>query len=414
MSNYNPYTKRQTMIAPDYEVYRYRSTYMNEVELHHHDFYEIYLLLRGRVEYIVENQLYRVRPGDWMLCSPLELHQARIATDADAYERIVLWIARPYLEGLSTPRTSLTRCFDTTVPGHTNLLRLPGATGAPLRTTVDKLCALKADKAYGSDLLAQSALVELLVGLNRAAAERGDARPTGTSDQVVDAVLHYINEHYSEALTLDQLSEKFFISKYHLLRKFDAQVGTTVHRYILQKRLLNAKQLLAGGVPPNEVCQYCGFGDYANFYRAFRAEYNQTPREFCESAFGGEPVYLYENRGRLSAEQIVEKHKRLRAYCEGHGYEPEGSLSISVPMGRCGVELENMTGYCKSRGITRILVDRLQDIGKTDDEISRTAGALCAHGFEVEVAGSGQVFSTANEDALPEEQGRQGLTMGGI
>ncbi len=100
-----------------------------------------------------------------------------------------------------------------------------------------------------------------MVGLNRAAAERGDARPTGTSDQVVDAVLHYINEHYSEALTLDQLSEKFFISKYHLLRKFDAQVGTTVHRYILQKRLLNAKQLLAGGVPPNEVCQYCGFGD---------------------------------------------------------------------------------------------------------------------------------------------------------
>ena len=236
MSNYNPYTKRQTMIAPDYEVYRYRSTYMNEVELHHHDFYEIYLLLRGRVEYIVENQLYRVRPGDWMLCSPLELHQARIATDADAYERIVLWIARPYLEGLSTPRTSLTRCFDTTVPGHTNLLRLPGA--------------------------------------------------TGTSDQVVDAVLHYINEHYSEALTLDQLSEKFFISKYHLLRKFDAQVGTTVHRYILQKRLLNAKQLLAGGVPPNEVCQYCGFGDYANFYRAFRAEYNQTPRQYIQSARG--------------------------------------------------------------------------------------------------------------------------------
>ena len=129
MSNYNPYTKRQTMIAPDYEVYRYRSTYMNEVELHHHDFYEVYLLLRGRVEYIVENQLYRVRPGDWMLCSPLELHQARIATDADAYERIVLWIARPYLEGLSTAHTSLTRCFDTTIPGHTNLLRLPAHHG---------------------------------------------------------------------------------------------------------------------------------------------------------------------------------------------------------------------------------------------------------------------------------------------
>lgn len=76
-ASFNPYTKRQSMIEPDYEVYRYRSTYMNEVELHHHDFYEVYLLLRGRIEYIVENKIYRMRPGDWMLCSPLELHQAR-------------------------------------------------------------------------------------------------------------------------------------------------------------------------------------------------------------------------------------------------------------------------------------------------------------------------------------------------
>lgn len=75
-ASFNPYTKRQSMIEPDYEVYRYRSTYMNEVELHHHDFYEVYLLLRGRIEYIVENKIYRMRPGDWMLCSPLELHQA--------------------------------------------------------------------------------------------------------------------------------------------------------------------------------------------------------------------------------------------------------------------------------------------------------------------------------------------------
>ena len=82
------------MIAGDFEVYRYRSTYMNEVALHHHDFYEIYLLLRGQVSYTVENHLYRMRPGDIMLVSPLELHQARIMTDAEPYERIVLWAAR--------------------------------------------------------------------------------------------------------------------------------------------------------------------------------------------------------------------------------------------------------------------------------------------------------------------------------
>ena len=270
---FNAYTYRQTMIAQDYEIYRYHSTYLNEVELHHHDFYEVYLLLGGRVEYIVENQIYRVRPGDivenqiyrvrpgdWMLISPLELHQARIATDADAYERIVLWVARPYLERLSTPRTSLTRCFDTSVPGHTNLLRLPAPAAAQMRAAVERLYTLRASKDYGCDLMAQGALVELMVGLNRAAAERAAARPAGSSDQVVDAVLHYINEHYNEPLTLDQLAERFYISKYHLLRKFDAQIGTTVHRYILQKRLLNAKQMLAGGVPPSDTSRPCAGG----------------------------------------------------------------------------------------------------------------------------------------------------------
>ena len=98
---------------------------------------------------------------------------------------------------------------------------------------------------------------------------------------VVDQVVEYINEHYNEPLTLDDLSERFFISKYHLLRKFDRQVGTTVHRYILQKRLLIAKQLLGSGLAPSEVCQHCGFGDYANFYRAFRAEYHITPRQYA-------------------------------------------------------------------------------------------------------------------------------------
>lgn len=287
MSDYSPYTQRQTMIAKDYEVYRYRSTYINEVALHHHDFYEVYLLLRGKVTYIVENHLYHMRPGDLMLVSPLELHQARISTEDDAYERIVLWVARSHLEQLSSPRTSLTRCFDTSVTGHTNLLRLPAPQSADLRHRLEQLGELHAQTDYGSDLLARSCLVELLVLLNRMAADRSQQKtPDCSSDQVVDAVLAYINAHYNEPLTLDLLSEKFFISKYHLLRKFDAQVGTTVHRYILQKRLLIAKQLLASGVAPSEVCQYCGFGDYANFYRAFRAEYHQTPRQYSQSARG--------------------------------------------------------------------------------------------------------------------------------
>lgn len=285
-NGFQPFTHRQTMIRRDFEIYRYRSTYMDEIALHHHDFYEIYLLLRGRVDYTVENRLFHMRPGDLMLVSPLELHQARVDTESEPYERIVLWVDRAYLESLSSACTSLTRCFDTTVEGHANLLRLPAPRSAEMRRALEKLRALHLQQTYGSDLLAACCLVELMVELNQSAADRrlqAALSADMASDQVVDAVLGYINDHYNESLTLDALAERFFISKYHLLRKFETQVGTTVHRYILQKRLLNAKQLLAGGLAPSEVCSYCGFGDYANFYRAFRAEYSLTPRQYVQS-----------------------------------------------------------------------------------------------------------------------------------
>ena len=138
---YQDFTSRQHMIAPDFEVYRYRSTYLNEVALHHHDFYEVYLLLRGRVAYTVENRIYQVRPGDIMLISPLELHQARISTDAEPYERIVLWVARSYLESLSSAKTSLTRCFDTAVPGHS-----PDASTSAIVLRATRSCSASSGK----------------------------------------------------------------------------------------------------------------------------------------------------------------------------------------------------------------------------------------------------------------------------
>ena len=55
-------------------------------------------------------------------------------------------------------------------------------------------------------------------------------------------------------------------------------MGIGVYRYIMLKRLLIAKQMLTDGTPPGEVFSLCGFRDYTNFYRAFKAEYGISPR----------------------------------------------------------------------------------------------------------------------------------------
>lgn len=99
-------------------------------------------------------------------------------------------------------------------------------------------------------------------------------------ERFVFNVLKYINENYSEDMSLDFLAERFFVSKYHLSHSFRREVGVSVYRYIMLKRLLAAKELLQSGMSAGEVAHATGFGDYASFWRAFKTEYGISPKEF--------------------------------------------------------------------------------------------------------------------------------------
>ena len=258
---------------------------MSEVELHHHDFYEVYFFLSGSVTYIIESRKYQMKPGDVLLISPLELHQPVIQPGKEPYERVVLWVNRNFLKELSSEATDLTACFDLESPRHANLLRLDAVTARRLQDMADVLINERAARNFGWDLNSQALLVRIFVELNRQLMEA----PAGfevpeESGGIISEVLRYINENFNNEISLDSLSDHFFISKYHLSREFKRSVGTSVYRYIIQKRLIMAKQKMLAGMSPTDVYCNCGFGDYANFYRAFRSEYGISPKEFCEES----------------------------------------------------------------------------------------------------------------------------------
>lgn len=303
-SRLQAFNTRQKMSRNTFEVFHYKDDYIREVALHHHDFYEIYFFLSGNVTYNIESRSYLLTPGDILLISPNELHQPMLTPEKQSYERIVLWINPTFLRQLCLPEQDVTGCFDTSRPTHTNLLRPDGVT----RELINYLLILLQQEAdsgeFGAELYAMGCLAQILVLINRLA-ERAvrDADPRENSDSVVYRVLNYINEHYNEDLSLDFLANKFFISKYHLSREFNRIVGTSVYRYVIQKRLVMAKQMMSAGTPSSTVYQHCGFGDYSNFYRAFKAEYQVSPREYMESlkdeaALRRERIHLREMMGK--------------------------------------------------------------------------------------------------------------------
>ena len=290
---------RQNMRSQTFEIFHYRHDILQPVSVHHHDFYEIYFFLSGQVEYRVEGNIYLMQPGDLLFISPLELHQPTSLVSSP-YERIVLWIGKDYLERLSGSGGSLTRCFDHTQPGHKNLLRLTSAQRSAVTARFTELSQEVNSTRYGSQLWATGAFLQLMVELNRIMLDfpKNDENPVlpHQPPPLISSILAYINEHCCENITLDDLADRFYVSKYHLSHEFHQSVGTSLYRYIILKRLLQAKQMLAGGMSPGTVSHNCGFGDYANFYRAFRKEYGISPRTYaaggrCPPAPAGDSAF---------------------------------------------------------------------------------------------------------------------------
>ena len=263
---------RQTMQTDTFEIFHYKDPQPGVVEVHHHDFYEIYLFLGGQVDYWVEGRILRLTAGDLLLINPMELHRPMIQTDT-TYERIVLWVNKAYLEGL-TEDGQLSRCFDPSLP---NLIRPTAGERTALTAWLSNLLRETYSRDFCSEYSAFGIFLQFMVQLNRIALHMQPQQEETAVSNLVDQVLHYIGRHINEELTLDGLAERFFVSKYHLSHTFTREVGVSLHRYITLRRLLMARQLLSAGVAAGQVSSACGFSDYTSFYRAFKAEYGISP-----------------------------------------------------------------------------------------------------------------------------------------
>ncbi len=95
------------------------------------------------------------------------------------------------------------------------------------------------------------------------------------------SVLHYLDEHYTEPISLDRLSEQFYISKYYLSREFKKEYGITVIQYVLTKKITNAKELLRySNASIEEIARICGIDDASYFNKVFRKMEGCTASEY--------------------------------------------------------------------------------------------------------------------------------------
>ena len=255
------------------EKYTYNSA-INMLTAHYHDHYEMLYVLENERRITVNNQAYTLNEDTIALIPPYTPHRT-ITGGKTPETRILVNFKESYVRWLAEKlNVDIFSCFN---PASA-VVRL-GDRACDVRNALIRLCSVsKSGEVYGESR-AMLILADVLMILSSITGERPWSR------SFFD-VIKYVETHYSERITLDELSARFFMSKYTFLRKFKMHTGMGLPAYVNAIRLINAKNMLSEGVKITEAAMACGFESLSNFDRVFRRETGMSPREYVRQSVG--------------------------------------------------------------------------------------------------------------------------------
>lgn len=273
------YEKRGYLLE-NFRLFHLRSEQGTKVDFHYHEFCKLLLLVSGKGNYVVDGQRYLLQPGDAVLIGSRSVHRPEIEEGA-VYERIIIYISPEFLQRESSPDCDLSQVFSGK-QGHVLRLKEP-------RKLFSLAAALEKELAgedYGRDILSNAALLRLLVEIGRKQrqADTQALQPVIPTNSRVLEMMQYIDRHLEEDLDIDALAEAFYISKYHMMRLFHRETGSTIHSYLSQRRLLHARELIAQGMRATQACYRSGFRSYSSFTRAYGRHFGTTPTGRMDTA----------------------------------------------------------------------------------------------------------------------------------
>ncbi|MCI9297497.1 MAG: AraC family transcriptional regulator [Lachnospiraceae bacterium] len=252
---------------------------MKSYDCHYHDFFKILLFYSGDVDYFIEGITYRLEPRDIVLIGAGDVHRP-IIRSASPYERVILYVSSEFLTLYAGQDYSLETCFqkqkETAQP--LPVLRTSSSSIDILFKSIKRLEASIHDQEYAAELYASTLLVQFLIQLNRCfLTDSFGYIETGTTNRKITEILHYINEHLDDDLSIETLSGKFFISRRYLMQIFKQETGCSIGKYVNAKRLFWAREKIRHGMSLTDACYSSGFQHYSTFTRSYYRMFQTTP-----------------------------------------------------------------------------------------------------------------------------------------
>lgn len=253
------------------------------VSLHSHMFYEVLFCRQGNVDYLLDNQRFRVQQGDIVLIPPGMGHRPLFLEELkEPYVRYALWIDAAFFKGACAQYPLLDLCFQQCRKRGSYLRRTTRASWVGLQAAFDSLHREAEEQQPCWELCLAMGALTLMTHISRTYYYQDSAAPAAESNTLLDQMFQYIDNHLGEKITLEDVARQCMVSKSTVSHVFREKLGVPFYQCLVQRRLAAAKKSMLRGQPLRQVCEECGFADYSSFYRLFKKEHGISPRQFLE------------------------------------------------------------------------------------------------------------------------------------
>lgn len=234
---------------------------------HTHNHLELFYIVGGKGQFLIQDQLYPVNANHLVIINP-NIPHTEVSLNAQPLEYIVLGIEGIELE------TGENGNGHFSILDHFESVEVSGC----LRNIIREMEL----KNTGYEDICQAYMEILIIRLMRSTALSVPTQPqVNSGNRQCAAVRRYIDLHFKEALTLEQLAEEAHMNKFYLSHSFKKEYGVSPINYMISRRIDESKYLLAEtDLSLSQIAQLLGFSSPSYFSQVFRRTQGASPMEY--------------------------------------------------------------------------------------------------------------------------------------
>lgn len=250
---------------------------------HWHSYFEITVVQEGRGSYFVNGQEYTMEKDDIIIFNNVEPHGWKLLS-GDMKLVVMVFSPEFVAEKLSLFDEGYLKPFVERGSNFKNRIGHEETVNPKIRKIIDEIYRESEEAEEGSHLMIKADVLRILTLLIRFCQNESSSDMMLQEKKKAMARLEqafiYIDEHYSEKITLEEVASSVYMSANYFSSYFRKITNMRFSEYLTGIRISHARELLRKpGSNVTEVALECGFRNISNFYRLYKKQVGVSPRK---------------------------------------------------------------------------------------------------------------------------------------